>query len=158
MNATTSHSWYIYVYLSVFCKSHAGSGLLTVLFRTIALGWIMEFFLRILQLTWRYLSLRISRLAVGVQHAIKLLPAILVSNREDGALYYLCFIDVLASINRLHTHCFHAASQSIRHLRWLQVVTSSFYTVCLARLLKLDTLSPFFYYELLALLITLAFG
>ena len=118
-----------------------------------------KFLLGILELTRRYLSLHIPRLAVGVQHAIKLLPVILVSKREDSALYYLClYWYVLASINRLHTHCFHVASQSIRHLRWLQVITSSLYAVCLARLLKLDTLSPFFYYELLVLLITLAFG
>ena len=41
-----------------------------------------KFLLGILELTQRYLSLHIPRLVVGVQHAIKLLPAILVSKRR----------------------------------------------------------------------------
>ena len=42
--------------------------------------------------------------------------------------------------------CFHIASQSVQHLRWLLVIT---YVVHLAKLMKLDTLPSVLYYELL---------
>ena len=51
-----------------------------------------------------------------------------------------CIID-----RRWHTVLrIYVASQSIQHLRLLQVITSSLYAVSLAKLLKLDTLPPLF--------------
>ena len=75
----------------------------------------------------------------------------LVPKTGDGVLYYLCLYHyVLVLIHRIICICFfHVTSQSVQHLRWLELITSSLHAVHLARLLKLDTLPPFFYYELL---------
>ena len=46
---------------------------------------------------------------------------------------------ILLFEHRFICACFHVASQSVQHLRWLQVITSSLYTVYLARLATMHT-------------------
>ena len=80
------------------------------------------------------------------QCANKLLAAMLVSQTGDGALYYLWVYQyVLILINRVLLSC-----RKSKHS--IPKVITDHYIITLrsaARLLKLDILSPFFYYELL---------
>ena len=67
---------------------------------------------------------------------------------EDGGLYRLCLYWYgLVLIHRIHTSCFHVVKQSTSKVIIGHYVTT-LHTVHVARLLKLDTLPPFFYYEL----------
>ena len=62
---------------------------------------------------------------------------------------YACIDMCLYRQTELICAYFHVASQILQHLSWLQVISSSLFLVHLAKLMKLDTLPPFFYYELL---------
>ena len=108
MNSVAVHSRYrTYSYaFQVSLKSHYWlEGFLdcslccsTTLFSAI----LWKFLSGILELTQRYPSSHIPKLAVDVQHASKLPAAIVVSQTGDGALYYLCFYQyVLVSINNV---------------------------------------------------------
>ena len=124
-------------------------GLLTVLFHPIVLCWSMEISFgesradsKIVKFMHYWAG---SRCLVCIQAASS--NACIIDRKWQTVLIYACINIDKQSSNTLTL--MYKASQSIQHLRWLQVIISSLYEVRLVRLMKLDTLPDFFYYDFL---------